>query len=125
MASCCGDIFVPIILDCSGNMRSITGSERIRLGEQLLGLKFAYTDKSTTLETNLTVLADPTSGNITLELPPISLGSQMVVKNVGAANSVTVSGAGSDTIDGAATKELTSQYETLRLVCDRNEWWVV
>lgn len=57
---------------------------------------------------------DATSGNIVVDLPAVSNGKVFIVKKVDAsANTVTVDGNGAETIDGAATQVLTTQYDTL------------
>tara|TARA_Y100000296_G_scaffold32758_1_gene37929 strand:+ start:720 stop:1154 length:435 start_codon:yes stop_codon:yes gene_type:complete len=58
------------------------------------------------------------TGNIANE------GRRIVVKNIGT-NTVTVDPSGSETIDGASTKDLTAQYESLQLVSDGANWWII
>ena len=49
----------------------------------------------------------------------------ILVKKVDASgNAVTIDGAGSDTIDGALTIALSTQYEAVELWCDGTNWWV-
>lgn len=73
------------------------------------------------------VLADAASGAITITLPAAASCKyrQFWIKKIDATNNVTVDGAGSETIDGATTKVLSTQYESVVLVSDGTEWWIV
>lgn len=73
------------------------------------------------------VLADATSGAITLTLPPVTDGyKEFCVKKIDAsANAVTIDGDGSETIDGATTLVLASQYDTAKFASDGTEWWIL
>ena len=74
------------------------------------------------------VLADATSGNVTISLPTSvgNGGKNFKVKKVDAsANTVTVDPNSSQTIDGAATKVLSSQYAFINIVSDSNNWFEI
>ncbi len=80
------------------------------------------------LENDYIVLVDATAAAVTLDLPAAagSKGALVTVKKLDSSvNTVTVEANASETIDGAANKTLTAQYETLRIVCDGVEWWVI
>lgn len=71
---------------------------------------------------------DATSAAITLNLPTakISAGRTIVIKKIDAsANAVTIDAAGSETIDGATTLALSSQWATARLYSNGKTWDVV
>ncbi len=74
------------------------------------------------------IMVDATAGNKVVNLPAISGLSgnrEYAVKKVDASgNTVTVTANGSDTIDGAATVVLSSQYDYVRIVAG-TEWHVV
>lgn len=73
------------------------------------------------------VLADATGGAVTLTLPSaVGLDARpRRFKRLNAgANAVTIAAAGSETIDGAATKSLASQYATLALIPTGSGWAV-
>lgn len=61
---------------------------------------------------------DATSGNITVNLPAsIGLGRLVTIKKIdSSANTVTITRAGSDTIDGANTEVLTTQYDSVQMI---------
>jgi hypothetical protein len=86
------------------------------------------TESGAVLSNDYIVLADATAADIVLDLPPAAdnTGALVTVKKTDAsANTVTVDADDAETIDGATTKVLTTQYETIRLVCDGVEWWVI
>jgi hypothetical protein len=73
------------------------------------------------------LLADPTSGAITVNLPAVtsSTGAILTVKNIGTTNAVTLDGNASETIDGATTKALSTQYDVVTVFCDGTEWHII
>lgn len=80
------------------------------------------------LENDYVVLVDATGGNVILDLPAAATnrGALVTVKKLDASvNTVTVEPNASETIDGAANKSLSTQFEKITLVCDGTEWWVV
>lgn len=69
-----------------------------------------------------------TGGSLEVTLPSASAndGRTLVVKKVDAsANAVVVTAAGSDTIDGAATKSLAAQYDHVVLHSNGGGWDVI
>ncbi len=54
----------------------------------------------------------------------INAGRRLVIKNVGT-GTITVDGSGSQTIDGATTKVLSSQYDVVELVSDGANWHII
>ena len=90
---------------------------------------------STTISTTAqslpqTLLCNATGGNITITLPGAShcysIGKSIkitIVKTDATANTVTISGAG--TINGSASKILSSTYATVSIVTDGINWFEV
>ena len=73
-----------------------------------------------------TVLCDCTLNSITINLPAAIDGQQYVIKKVDSSiNTVTIDGDSSETIDGALTKTLTTQYECVTIVSDGTNWFIV
>jgi hypothetical protein len=70
------------------------------------------------------IKADATSGGITVNLPSASPNpvAYTVVKADASGNTVTVDPAGSQTINGSATKVLSAQWETVTLRSDGANW---
>jgi len=84
------------------------------------------TGSSYTVAVGVTVvLADATSGNITITLPAAADNEDRMIavkKTDASANTVTVDGNASETIDGSATQVLTSQYDVIMMVSDGTNW---
>ena len=74
-----------------------------------------------------TVIADASSGAITINLPAASGQNQrkITIKKTDASNNVTIDANGAEEIDGATTKVLSTQYEIATLVCDASRWHIV
>ena len=72
------------------------------------------------------ILVDATAGPVTITLLASATagdGFRIVVKKVdSSANAVTVDGNASETIDGAATSTLSTQYDSVNLVSDGSNW---
>jgi len=66
------------------------------------------------------------AGGITVKLPAPATGKMVIVKKIdSAAGAVTVSRNNTETIDGANSKILYYQYETLTFVSDGTNWFIV
>jgi len=65
------------------------------------------------------------SSDVTITLPAASSDAQVAIKIAGVANgkTVTVDGNSSETIDGATTKIMDSDYESMHLISDGSNWW--
>lgn len=77
---------------------------------------------------DMTILADATSGNVTLTLPSASSTSGQVfyIKRIdSSANTVTISRSGSDTIDGMTSFTLDQQYTVSGLVSNGSAWYIL
>lgn len=71
------------------------------------------------------ILVDATSGNITITLPDADMRLITVKKTDASGNTVTLSTPGSETIDGAATNVLSSQYDVITVCSDQSNWYIV
>jgi len=92
-------------------IRAITASESVTIFDHILEI-------------------NATAGSVTVTLPNTAnnraLNKQYVFKRMDAsANTITIDGFSADTIDGAATKTLTSQYETLTISGRTSGWSVI
>ena len=76
-----------------------------------------------------TILCDASGGAFTVTLPAAATAGDgykvTVKKSDSSANAVTVDGNSSETIDGATTKALSSQYDAIVLACDGSNWHLV
>lgn len=85
---------------------------------------------ATTLDTTTTdyiVLANSTSAAFTVTLPAVTSGRKIIIKDSGGSaqtNNITVSPA-SGTIDGAASFVINNNYQSIDLVSDGTNWFVV
>lgn len=77
------------------------------------------------LSTDYVVFATGGVGGITITLPAATNTGQIVeiIKVDSGAGAVTVSRAGSDTIEGGTTKSLATQYDKTRLIADGSATW--
>lgn len=91
------------------------------------------TNTTLTGEENL-LLIDASSGNVTITLPAASIGYDAAwktgmkfsfVRLDGSGNTVTIQRAGSDTISGATSFTLTTQWQERGVLCGGNNLWVI
>ena len=78
--------------------------------------------------TDYTILCDATSGAITVNLPAAASSSGRVlnVKKIDAtANTVTIDGNASETIDGATTKAISTQWSSFTIKCYGSAWFIL
>jgi hypothetical protein len=74
------------------------------------------------------ILCDATSGAITITLPTATSNANKIysVKKIdNSANTVTIDGNASETIDGALTQVISSQYDCLTIMCDGSAWYII
>lgn len=80
-----------------------------------------------TAASEVVILCDATSGDLTITLPTAVgiTGRVYYIKRIdGSANTVTVDGNGTETIDDDLTKTL-NQYDCMQIVSDGSEWWIL
>lgn len=96
-----------------------------------VGFSSAIASKSanyTATADDFTLLVDASGGNKTITLPAASgnTGKIYVIKKTDSSgNTVTIDGDGSETIDGATTKVISTQYVSFMIQCDGSNWWVI
>ena len=82
----------------------------------------------TSANRNATILIDAAGGARTVTLPNLGNGDNgftvQVMKTDDSANAVTLDGNGNDTINGAATQKLTTQYQAVTLEWDGSAWFL-
>jgi len=72
------------------------------------------------------LLVDASGASITVNLPAAAGGGRFVVKKKdSSAYTVTIDADGAETIDGALTQVLAFQYDSLTLVSDGSDWWLI
>jgi|TARA_B110000908_G_scaffold129508_1_gene152201 hypothetical protein len=72
-------------------------------------------------------IADTTSNPITIVLPTAvgNHGKMFMVKKIAAGNTVTIDANASETIDGAATKVLSAQWESVTIISNGANWFII
>lgn len=113
----------------SGN-QGFTGSIITGTTSTVDGRRVRTVTGDTTLDIlDETVLVDATGGNVTINLPiaaTVPYKRYNIKKIDATANTVTVDPNGAETIDGAATAVISTQYETLSPESDNvSAWWIV
>lgn len=96
---------------------SVTEAKRLRT--------VAAVSTTSTLSSDIN-LCNASSAAITVTLPAVSSGRIIRIKKTDSSgNIVTIQRGGTSTIDGATTKILYSQYESMTLACDGTNWFIV
>ena len=82
----------------------------------------------TTNYSDTVILADATAGNITVTLKPANEMTQkriVILKTDASANTVTIDADGSETINGALTNVLSTQYAKVELTAYNGAWYII
>jgi len=116
-----------------GSGSGIFGSANTWAGSQTFSASiqtaYAAVNANATLDaTRQTVAVDASGGAITVTLPAAAscTGRRYDIKKVdSSANAVTIDGDSAETIDGAATKVLSSQYSSVTIISNGSGWWIV
>lgn len=72
-------------------------------------------------------VCDSSGGAFDITLPDAGtyLGRIITIKQISATNTVTVDTTGGQTIDGAASFPLATQYDTVTVISDGSDWFTV
>jgi len=94
--------------------------------EQLFSTRFVTTFTADSAATNNhgVILADTSTASINISIPTAfdNSGKVFTVKKTAAANTVTLDPFSAQTIDGAATKVLSTQWESVTIISDGANW---
>lgn len=93
------------------------------ISDTALIVRPVHVDADHTITLGTFFKCDATGGAIALTLPPATNDDSRIIivkKSDNSVNAVTVTAAGSDTIDGAATFVLSNQYEFVVLINDED-----
>ena len=111
-----------------------TGFLKAKFGDGVVSI-LAPTSNPTTVTTtshtagdaNIILVDDDTAGSaVTVTLLAAASGNQIYqIKKLGTTASVTVDGNGAETIDGAANAVISTQYESITVVSDGTQWWIL
>jgi hypothetical protein len=116
-------------LRASGTAYTMTTTGFISLGGAVAVIPTTRSANATLTSTSvMNNLINATSGNITITLPATTVRSGLtftIKKTDSSVNTVTVTRAGTDTIDGATTYVLSTQYQFVTIVSDSaGTWWI-
>jgi hypothetical protein len=128
---------VPAVLEAGGVAKNRIANNVWVTAPTLLATTQSFVDfrnvRTVTVNTTLddfyeTVLVDATGGNVTITLPLAAASPfrKYNIKKIDAtANTVTITGSGGETIDGAATQVIVTQYATLSPESDHISTWSI
>ncbi len=115
--------------DASGDLYANLGNFGGLVNSGKTELKVKTVTADTTLDETATLwLANATSAAIALTLPsPASATNRLyaVVKTDSSANAVTLTPAASETINGASSKALSSQWDKVWIFTDGTNWYLL
>ena len=103
------------------NFLKINGSFRTAMGRIIH--TNTVTDTYTALITDHLIIANKATA-FTITLPASVDGQELHIKNINT-GAVTVDGDSGETIDGAATKVLSSQYDSVTIIGDGSNWHII
>jgi len=66
------------------------------------------------------------TGTVVVALPAAAsnTGRVLIIKKIGSSYTVQLDGNGAETIDESTTQDITTQYNSLTIQCDGNNWWI-
>jgi hypothetical protein len=100
---------------------------KIALEDLVIRLDDNITTTYTATDLDSLILCNATGGAFTVTLPAVAgvSGKKLTIKKTDASgNAVTVDGNGAETIDGAATASLASQYKYISVISNGVGWFV-
>ena len=73
------------------------------------------------------IIADTSSDTVTINLPTASglSGKRYFIKNIDGTNTAEVVGDGTEKIDDLNQQDLVNQYDSLNIVSDGTQWWII
>lgn len=108
------------------NISGISPSRNVKSNDKVISNTVETIDADTTLETQDVLLADGSSNTVTLTLPsPEFEGQSYTIEAINVTNAVDVDTEGSETIDGASSYTFTTQYDSITVVSDGDNYFVV
>ena len=111
--------------DESGNVIQVTDNGSIAGGGGGISSIVTKTGDYTADTDDDMILCNAAALTITLYAASGNSGEVLYLKNIHATGVVTIDANGSETIDGALAKYITTQYESLTIVCDGSNWHII
>lgn len=119
------DANVPV--DTGPNLVLTTRYDRIELADRTL-VSITAVDSPYAASTGEEILADASSGNITINLPATATAAGKIfikaLNTMAGSNIITISGNG-NSIDGSPSdKDINADLESMELIGDGTDWWI-
>ena len=117
-----GAVIASLALGKANTWTAITTTAGLASGATLKSSGSPYT----VLSTDEVIIVTTGAGGYTVDLPAASTNAGrklIIIKADSGAGAITVTPAGADTIEGSATKSLTSQYNKIGLISDGSSIW--
>lgn len=93
------------------------------------GLNYRTISSTATAANETNIFADASGGSFTITLPPAAVnggGRMYTIKKIdSSANTVTIDGDGSETIDGNLTYSINTQWDSVSLTNDSTQWFII
>lgn len=112
----------------SGNVTTALGYTPISpAGAVVAPIRIVTAGAATVSATDYCILCNATSGAITVALPPASANGRILVvkKTDGTANTVTIDPDAAETIDGAATLVISTQWTAITMIANNATWRII
>lgn len=121
-----GNIISSVLASGSSQMAVMSSTGVLTYTQGLFSnIQSATTTYNATVS-DYTVLCDATSGAFTVNLPSTTSRTILVIKKTDSSgNGITIDPSGSNTIDGAATKTLTTQWESVTIQAFGSNWYIL
>lgn len=110
------------------DLQSELDAKRDKIGPTIEAQVLVTTTPYAVLSTDYTIRVEATIANARVDLPASASNSGriLVVKKIDAtANTVTLDGNASETIDGVTTQVLTTQFESMKIQSDGINWIII
>lgn len=112
----------------TGAYYHLTQQQHIFLVTPATAIRTVTSSSYTVQETDRVILCDCTSNNITINLAASSNRYPLwvTIKKIDSSvNTVTIDGDSSETIDGSATKTISTQYDKYSIVTNGSNWFII
>ena len=117
-----------VLRDTNGDFagRRITMARSINTGADFRS-SITKTTTYTATEDDNTILCDASGGAFTITLPAAAgvTGQRLTFVRTSSSGNVVIDGNGAETINGAATKTITTQYGAITIQCDGTGWYIL
>ena len=111
--------------DAGNDVQLVTGGAAAGGGGGISSIVTKTAGYTAVAGTDDVILCNAATLTITLPASSGNTGQTFYIKNIHATGVATIDANGSETIDGALAKYITTQYESLTIVCDGSNWHII